>query len=470
MAEPESILQLGIEAARDGNKEEARSLFRLLTRQEPNNTQAWLWLAGVAEGRDERQAALERVVELDPNNEMALKGLQALGVKPGAPRPITPVAVEPPPPAPAVADAPPSGRDRYDIDTDDPFAALDSLSDAMNESPAAVRRTETGANDTYDRTEGAAVGAAGAAAAGTGGAARAVGSSGRDAVRSARLKLDEDEEDEDDTVAARGGISPLLLAVLGLALLALLAIFLWPIFFPEEQTAGNGNQPASTAAPSPGVVGQPGANATPPPLGTVVDATPGATGTTDPAAVGTAQPGQTPAQPGQPGQGTAQPGQPAQPNPGQPSPGEPVANTDVSGANPAILPPNSPIESSGWLFDFFQPNYAGVILTPRGFQPQGRYVVVLVHAENRTGQAQPVPANFFVLKDAQGRVYEALPDVSPAYAVPGVNADLAHTQAVPNDGIYRSVAIIFDVAPDATDLVFFSRTKPDQGWLVLRRV
>lgn len=49
MADSDSILQLGIEAARDGNREEARNLFRLLTRQDPSNAQAWLWLAGVAE-------------------------------------------------------------------------------------------------------------------------------------------------------------------------------------------------------------------------------------------------------------------------------------------------------------------------------------------------------------------------------------------------------------------------------------
>src|SRR5581483_5350017 len=72
MAESDTILQLGIEAAREGNREEARNLFGLLTRQEPNNAQAWLWLAGVADGPEQRRAALERVVELDPTNEMAI--------------------------------------------------------------------------------------------------------------------------------------------------------------------------------------------------------------------------------------------------------------------------------------------------------------------------------------------------------------------------------------------------------------
>ncbi|WP_413228755.1 tetratricopeptide repeat protein, partial [Chloroflexus sp.] len=58
MADPDSILQLGVEAARKGEKDEARKLFRLLTREHPENIQGWLWLAGVAEDREERQAAL----------------------------------------------------------------------------------------------------------------------------------------------------------------------------------------------------------------------------------------------------------------------------------------------------------------------------------------------------------------------------------------------------------------------------
>src|ERR687886_838766 len=82
MGQSDKILQLGIDAAREGNREEARNLFGLLTRQEPNNLQAWLWLAGVADGPEERRAALERVLELDPTNEMAIKGLQSMGAEP----------------------------------------------------------------------------------------------------------------------------------------------------------------------------------------------------------------------------------------------------------------------------------------------------------------------------------------------------------------------------------------------------
>ncbi|KPV49791.1 hypothetical protein SE17_30630, partial [Kouleothrix aurantiaca] len=125
MAESDTILQLGIEAAREGNREEARNLFGLLTRQDPGNVQAWLWLAGVADGPDQRRAALERVVELDPTNEMAVKGLQAMGVKPttkladadaSAPTiaaPVSSASVPPPPPAREMTD-----EERYAAELD----------------------------------------------------------------------------------------------------------------------------------------------------------------------------------------------------------------------------------------------------------------------------------------------------------------------------------------------------------------
>lgn len=79
MADSESILQLGIEAARAGDKAEARELFRLVTREDPDNAQGWMWLAGVAEDRDEKRAALQRAVQIEPNNQLAKKGLAALG-------------------------------------------------------------------------------------------------------------------------------------------------------------------------------------------------------------------------------------------------------------------------------------------------------------------------------------------------------------------------------------------------------
>jgi hypothetical protein len=149
----------------------------------------------------------------------------------------------------------------------------------------------------------------------------------------------------------------------------------------------------------------------------------------------------------------------------------------VSGANPAVVPANTPLESNGWLYDFAQPEYANYFIGNFGQlqTQQGRTVVVLVRVVNRTGQAQPLPPDFFVLKDAQGRIYEPQPQASTAYLTlfgrgPAGAADLSHEEAIPADGLTRSLPLIFDVPPDATDLVLFARSNPDQGWLILQDV
>jgi len=148
------------------------------------------------------------------------------------------------------------------------------------------------------------------------------------------------------------------------------------------------------------------------------------------------------------------------------------APVDVSQANPAIIPAGTLLQSEGWVYDFNQPTYAAPIVGDLGqYQPNnGRFVVVLLFAVNNTGGDTSIPADFFVLKDAQGRVWSARPEVSDAYVQPGVNADLSQTQTIPADGLTHSVALIFDVAPDATNLVFFARSNPAQGWLILSNV
>lgn len=444
MAEPESILQLGIEAARDGNKEQARSLFRLLTMQEPNNAQAWLWLAGVAENREERQAALERVVALEPENEMALKGLQALGVRPGSHLRSEPAEPVPPPifsteeeeASPSAPTQAAATRDRYDIDEDDPFAALDTLSEAMNEAPAAVRRSESAFESTEGRSERAAT---------AGMPTPILVTPPRGSATQRTVDITDDDE---ETVPARRGISPLLIGLVGLGLIVLLVFILWPFLF--------GNGTASQPTPGPGA----GAAATNQAATQAALAATTTVGTPSSGGLATTPGSEVPTT-------TAEATVIPTTAPTAPAPGV----TDPAAANPAVVPPNTPLESNGWLYDFQRSTYAAPIIGNLGnFQPQGRFVVVLVFLANRTGQTQVIPTDFFVLKDAQGRVYTPRPEVSSVYVIPGVNADLSQEQAIPANGLTTSVALIFDVAPDATDLVFFARSNPQQGWLVLQRI
>ena len=474
MAEPESILQLGIEAAREGNKEEARNLFRLLSRQEPNNAQAWLWLAGVAENREERQGALEHVLELEPNNEMAMKGLQALGVRP------TPGGVSPTPTlTPAPFPEPTPTRSYVDDDDpfgdEDPFAELDNLSDVMaSDTSGPVRRADTA--DIYrDRDDDVAAAAAAGAAAGAASTSRndrfERGSTPPRGSRSVRY-----EDDDDDTVPQRRGMSPLLAILVGLVALGLIglliAMFLPGLFGGGDVAENSQEQTAAANATGLALPTTEGGEAVVPTTEGGEAVVPTAEG--GEAVVPTTEGGEAavPTAEGGAGGPTVPVGGVAPPTTegGTGDAGGPVTSPEQ--ANPEIVAANTPLSSNGWLYDFNQPTYAAPIVGNLGeYAPNnGRFVVVLAFLANTSGQTQVLPNEFFVLKDAQGRVWRSRPEVSNAYVDPGINADLAEGQEVPGDGLTRSVALVFDVAPDATDLVFFSPTKPDQGWLVLQAV
>jgi len=69
------LLELGIAAARGGNRTEARMYLEAVTLTEPDNAQAFLWLGFVLEDRKLAMRCLERVIELDPDNEQAKRGL-----------------------------------------------------------------------------------------------------------------------------------------------------------------------------------------------------------------------------------------------------------------------------------------------------------------------------------------------------------------------------------------------------------
>lgn len=421
MAEPETILQLGIEAAREGNREEARNLFSLLTRQEPENVQAWLWLAGVAEGPEQRRAALERVVLLDPDNEMAIKGLQAMGVplptraseRPTDVGAVTPIAaapaeVEAAEPAPVLSD-----EERYAAELDAAFDDYDALPRA-----APPPRAEPAPGEATQLPPMP--------------------------PRSSPVRAAVDEEEE----PARRGPSWLLWALIGLIAIALIAFLLIQLFSP--------------GTPSP----------VPPTQIVAAPTAPGAAPTTSGAAP--TAPGAAPTAPGEGGgviTTTVQPEPtatlPLTPTVEQPTTAPPPV-TPPEQAQPAPVPIGTNLQADGWTYTYPNQNYA-LVLGPRvgNFTAQGTFLHVLVFVANNTGTDQPLPREFFVLKDAQGRVYEARPDVSSTAVRPGVNADVGHEGVVPANGLTTSVYLVFDVTPGAADLMLFARSKTDQGFRVI---
>ena len=68
----EQILRDGIAAAQNGDRRTARLLLDQVTNVQPENADAWLWLASISEYPEELMGFLDRVLTIDPTNERAL--------------------------------------------------------------------------------------------------------------------------------------------------------------------------------------------------------------------------------------------------------------------------------------------------------------------------------------------------------------------------------------------------------------
>lgn len=74
----EELLQLAIKAAKEGQKEGARVMFRQLHARDKRNETAIMWLAKLATTQKERVAWLQKALEVNPTNEVAKKALEKL--------------------------------------------------------------------------------------------------------------------------------------------------------------------------------------------------------------------------------------------------------------------------------------------------------------------------------------------------------------------------------------------------------
>ena len=72
-AETMQMLRDGIKSAQAGNRAEARQLLLRVTDAEPNNENAWLWLASISEYPEELLIFLNNVLNINPVNERALE-------------------------------------------------------------------------------------------------------------------------------------------------------------------------------------------------------------------------------------------------------------------------------------------------------------------------------------------------------------------------------------------------------------
>lgn len=70
----------GIAAAKAGQTDQARQLLQQSLRIDSRNEAAWLWLVSLARDQREKMFYLNRLLEINPNNDMGVQALQSLGM------------------------------------------------------------------------------------------------------------------------------------------------------------------------------------------------------------------------------------------------------------------------------------------------------------------------------------------------------------------------------------------------------
>jgi Tfp pilus assembly protein PilF len=71
----EELLKMAIRTAQSGNNEAARVMFREVLKSDRRNERALMWMAKLAADKEERQQWLQRVLQVNPNNETARQTL-----------------------------------------------------------------------------------------------------------------------------------------------------------------------------------------------------------------------------------------------------------------------------------------------------------------------------------------------------------------------------------------------------------
>jgi hypothetical protein len=77
----DDLLQQGVAALKEGRRADARRVLAQVVQQDRQNEAAWLWLSGAVNTDAERRICLENVLAINPNNGIAKRGLERLGIK-----------------------------------------------------------------------------------------------------------------------------------------------------------------------------------------------------------------------------------------------------------------------------------------------------------------------------------------------------------------------------------------------------
>jgi len=76
LEQPEDKLARAISAVKQGRKAEAERLLKAVVQEAPRNAEGWLWLGAAVSSPSETLYCLERVLEIEPDNQRAQAGIQ----------------------------------------------------------------------------------------------------------------------------------------------------------------------------------------------------------------------------------------------------------------------------------------------------------------------------------------------------------------------------------------------------------
>jgi tetratricopeptide (TPR) repeat protein len=86
--EPESTIQAGLIAMKQGEWETARKIFEQIVATQPENEEGWYFLAHVLPTAGEAKICLEKVLQINPQNIKAKKRLEKLNVSDNMKEPV----------------------------------------------------------------------------------------------------------------------------------------------------------------------------------------------------------------------------------------------------------------------------------------------------------------------------------------------------------------------------------------------
>ena len=74
----EQLLQMAVTTAKAGNRDGARVMLRQVLSEDRRNERAMLWMAKMARSSKERRQWLKRVLDVNPDNEVARKQIKRM--------------------------------------------------------------------------------------------------------------------------------------------------------------------------------------------------------------------------------------------------------------------------------------------------------------------------------------------------------------------------------------------------------